>query len=93
MKLWSGNGEEIEAREIVSLGNRNQYRVMRALGIVILFQLLPEPMNLNPDDGIDLGIEVLLPAKGFNADGVFLETLCAARYSLIRQELKQLLQR
>ena len=65
---------------------------MAALGIVILLQLLPESMNLNPDDRISLWIKILLAAKGFHANCVFLEAFSCSRNSPICHELKQLLQ-
>jgi hypothetical protein len=65
---------------------------MAALGIVILFQLLPESMDLNPNDRISFWIKILPSAKSLHADGVLLKTLPTPRNSLICQELKQLLQ-
>jgi hypothetical protein len=48
-------------------------------------------MDLNPDDRISFRIEVLRPAKGLHADGVFLQILPASLNSACGQELKQLL--
>ena len=73
-------------------GNLNQDRGIAALGIVILFQLLPESMDLNPDDRIGLRIKILPPPEGLYADRVFLERLRGSRNRLIGHELKQLLQ-
>src|SRR5580692_4258403 len=92
VEIGPRHGSEFKAREIVPLGNLNQDRVIAALGIVILFQLLPESMNLYPDDWIRLRIKILLPAKGFYANGVFLEAFGGSDNGPIRQELKQLLQ-
>ena len=73
------------------LGNLNRNRIVATLGVVILFQLLPQPMNLNPDDWIRLWIKILLPAKGLYADGVLFEALRSPGNSSIGHKLKQLL--
>lgn len=65
---------------------------MTALGIVILFQLLPQAVDLNPNDRVRLGIEVLLAAKGLNADCVLFKPFRGPGNGFIRHKLKELLQ-
>jgi hypothetical protein len=45
-------------------------------------------MDLNPNDRIGLRVKVLRPAKGLNADGVFLQTVGASLKDPRCQELK-----
>ena len=46
---------------------------MRTFQLVVLLQFLPEPIDLNPDDGIRFGVEVLLSAESLDANRVLLD--------------------
>jgi hypothetical protein len=49
-------------------------------------------MDLNSDDCIGLWVKVLRSAKGFHADGVFLQSIRAALKNPCGKELEKLLQ-
>jgi hypothetical protein len=63
----------LEVGEVVTFRNLHEYGMVRAFQFVVLLQFLPESVHLNPDDGVRLGIEVLLAAESLDADRVLLD--------------------
>src|ERR1700753_3645966 len=63
---------EFKSWQVVPFGNLDQYRIPGTFQFVVFLQLLPQPINLDPDNGIRLWVEIRPAAKRFNADGVFL---------------------
>src|ERR1700747_3230648 len=81
-------------RKVVTFGNRDEYGITLAVGIVILPQFLPETVNLDANNCVRFGIEVLWPAKSLYSDGVFLESFgVVASQGICSQKPQQLLER
>ena len=72
--------------------NLHEYGIVRTFQLVVLLQFLPEPVDLNPDDGIRFGVEVLLPAESLDADRVLLDFIGVRLQCPGGQKPKQLLQ-
>ena len=83
--------EELKLGEVVPFGNLHQYGILRTFQFVVLLQFLPEPVDLNPDDGIGLGIEVRLPAESLDTNCVLLDFIGVRFKSPGGQKPEQLL--
>src|ERR1700679_1775264 len=83
---------ELKLGQVVPFGNLHQYGVSRTFQFVVLLQFLPEPVDLNPDDGIGLRIEVRLSAESLDSNCVLLDFIGVRFKSPAGQKTEQLLE-
>jgi hypothetical protein len=83
----------VKREGIVALGDFHNDRVFEALRRVVFGQLGAETTSLDPNHGIDMGIEVLLAAENFRRNLVLLGGSAGMLQGMIGQIAEQLAER
>jgi len=77
-----------ESWDVVAGVNHNTERVPRALGFVILLQLLTKPVEFNPNDGVPVLVEIGRPSEDIGGKVVFFDLFRSALEVLIANVLE-----
>ena len=68
---------QLDQGSVAALRQFNSNRIVPALGAVILAQLIAELPGFNPDDGIDIRVEVIGSVEDLSGDAVALQPFAA----------------
>ena len=77
-----------ETRQIVSSRNRDLHQVLCSLRLIDLPETLSQSTYGDPDDRVDLRVEVLSPSEGFDGDRVFADLVGLILEIFIADELQ-----